>query len=342
MMYRMFFVALLTLMFVGGAKDARGEKWEQLLQKLYPAAKQEGEVILNTSRIEEVGGKEGVEKFQKRFPGIKVTRTTMSASHVPPRVIAETRAGRVTIDAFRGGPEYANVLAERDLLLVINPADITDRPVKTFFGNRYFKTTDHMSGFAYNTKLVSKQDLPKKYEDLLDPKWKGKLVITLRGGRIGHLGAFWGEEKLLTYAKALAAQRPIWVTRNTESMAKLASGEGHVGNASYNGVQGLKRRGAPLEYLFISPVPVLIRGLSIPKAAPHPNAAKLFLGWLLSSEGNEALEELGVGTVEPGTMAGDAAAAVKAELLFHTIESMKQEDEMDEKVSAIWKTLSQR
>ncbi len=341
-MYRLVFLALMTLVFGAGAREARGEKWEQLLQKLYPAAKQEGEVIFNTARIEEVGGKEGLEKFHKRFPGINVTLTSMSASQVPPRVIAESRAGRVTIDAYRGGPEYASVVAERDLLLVINPADITDHPVQTFFGNRYFKTTDHMSGFAYNSKLVSKQDVPRKFEDLLDPKWKGKLAITLRGGRIGYLVLSWGEEKVLAYAKALAAQKPIWVTRNTESMAKLASGEASVANASYDGIQELKRKGSPVEYLYLSPVAVLIRGVAIPKAAPHPNAAKLFLGWLLSPEGLEALDKLGVGTVAPGTAAAEAVAAAKAELLFHTVESMKQEDKMDEKVTALWRTLSQR
>jgi len=340
MMYQVIFATLMALILMSGAREARGEKWEQLLQKIYPAAKAEGEVIFNTRRIEEVGGKKGIEKFQKRFPGIKLTFIGSSASKFVARAITEAKAGSLSIDAFRASPSRAKSLADRDLLLSISLKELTDQPVDAQFNNRYFKTSDHIGNFAYNTELVSEAERPKSYQNLLDPKWKRKIVLDARGSSLAHLESVWGKEKFWHFVRAIKKQKPIWAGRNSESMAKVMAGEGYVGNASYSAVMALQRKGAPIEFLFLSPSRAKVRGVGILKG-PHPNAAKLFLGWLLSPEGVEARDVLGVGTLAPGTSLQKKIAALGAELTFdRTFEEVVQRDEIADKIRKEWGALN--
>lgn len=328
---------LMVLLAIVAATEAIAQSLEQ---KLYAAAKEERELIFNTARIEEVGGKEGLEKFSKRYPGIKITFTAVAGTQLPARLISEGRAGRVTIDAYRSGPEHSKVLAERDLLMAINPKDLTGHPVRTLHNNRFFSISDHITNFGYNTKLVTKAEAPKGYGDMLDPKWKGKIVLDARGGQIAHLLSLWGDEKFWNFVKAMPGQKPLWAIRSTDSMTKLASGEAYVGNASYVATQELKKKGAPIEFSFLSPARTLTRGVSILKGAPHPNAARLFLTWLFSSEGLESLDKLGVGIAVKGTVLYEAVTAAQAKLEFdETVEELMEREKVSDKIAEIWGAL---
>jgi iron(III) transport system substrate-binding protein len=335
-----FVIAVTLLLLLSASQEALGQSWEQILQKLYPAAKEEGEIIFNTARIEEAGGKEGIEKFTKRFPGVKVAFTAVSASTLPSRLIAEARAGRVTLDAFRSGPENAKPLIDRDLLMTINPRELSGGQVRTQFNNRYFEISHHLSHFGYNTKLVTKAEAPKRYDDLLEGKWKGKITLDGRGGQIAHLQSIWGEEKFWQYVKALAGQSPIWARRVTDSMTKIVSGEAYIGNASYVAVQEFKAKGAPIEFLFLNPIRVQDRGVGILKGSPHPNAAKLFLAWLLSPEGVEAADKHGVGPVVPGTALHEAVEKANAKLSFdESLEELLARDKISDRITEFWGAL---
>jgi len=327
------------LLLTGLPIDA-AERWEQLLQKIYPAAKGEGEVIFSTSRIEEVGGKQGLQQFQKRFPGIKVSLSGLSGRELVARVITEAKAGRVTIDAFRAGADRAKVFADRGLLLPIQPHELIGESLHGWFNNTYFKVTDHIVNFAYNTDRVTETDRPKRYEDLLNPKWKRKLILYVQGTHISHLLAEWGEQKFWEFVKALKKQEPIWAERDPESMAKIVAAEGLVGNASYSEVEQIKRKGAPIEFLFLSPAYAIERGIGIPKNSAHPNAAQLFVGWLLSPEGTKARDDLGVGTVRPGTKlyenVGVAGAKIK---LDESFEEVLERGKIEQKIRKEWGAL---
>jgi iron(III) transport system substrate-binding protein len=344
MKYRIVFLGgLITAIGMSMVTEARAANWEQLLQKLYPAAKKEGGLVFNTERNMEVGGKEGVEKFQKRFPGVKIVFNGLAGSKLPAQLIAESRAGRVSIDAFRSDPVRAEPLAEKDLLLTVNPKEITDQPLRgVFFKNRFFKTSDHITNFACNTDFVSSADRPKRYEDLLDPRWERKLILDARGGQIAHLMAngIWTQEKFLDFIRRIKRQNPLWTSRNSEAMAKLTSGEGHVGTGSYAAIEELKKQGAPVDFLFLSPSLAQVRGIAIVKGTPHPNAAKLFLGWLLSPEGVQAMDKLGVGTVTPGTTIYKRVKAAGADIFFEdTMEKINKRDNLEELITKEWGVL---
>jgi len=327
------------------AGNVQGAEWEQLLQKIYPAAKAEGEFVFNSARKEEVGGKEGIAQFQKRFPGIKITFTGIAGSKIASRIITEARAGRVSIDAFRSEPARAEPLASRNLLLAIDPKEITDQSVTTMYNHTFYKIGDHISNFAYNTDLVSKADRPKSYEDLLDPKWKHKLVIDARGGQIAHLLAFglWKEDRFWNFVRGIKKQEPVWAGRSSEAMAKLAAGEGSVGNGSFTGIFDLRLKGAPVEMLFLSPANSQMRGIAVPKGCPHPNVAKLFLGWVLSPEGIKARDRYGVGTIEPGSTMYEMVSETKAQITFDdTLAKIEARNKVEEQITKEWGILTKK
>ena len=324
------------------ATSASAAEWENRLQKLYPAAKAEGVVVFNTERIEEVGGKEGLAQFKKRFPGINVQFSGIAGSELPSRISAEAKADKVSIDIFRADPDRAVLLSNAGLLMKLNLAELTDQDATTYLDDTYVKLSDHISNFVYNTDLVKPADVPKSYEDLLDPKWKGKLALDARGGQIAHLLSqkIWDETKFWDFVNKLKAQSPIWTTRNTEAMSKVTAGEASIGTGSYVAVQELKEKGAPIEFLFLSPSLAQVRGASIPKGAPHPAAAKLFLGWLLSPEGLAALDKNAVGTVEPGTELYKEVENRKAKLAPEvTMDQILARDKVGQKITSTWGVL---
>jgi iron(III) transport system substrate-binding protein len=331
-----------ALLAIGFAGTAYADPWEDILAKLYPAAKAEGVVVFNTERVEEVGGKEGLAQFQKRFPGIDVNLVGAAGSDLPARLSAESKAGKVTTDIVRNDIAPTIIMAKAGLLEKIDPAEITDQEVTLFLDGTFVKLSDHITNFDYNTDLVKPEDAPKTYEDLLDPKWKDRLALDARGGQIAHLlsRGIWEEGKFWDFVRGLKAQNPIWTTRNTEAMAKITSGEAAVGTGSYAAVQELKEKGAPIEFLFLSPSLSQVRGASIVKGAPHPNAAKLFLGWLLSPEGLAARDKNAVGTVTPGTHLYDLVQQRHAELAYEeTVEQVEARDAVGKKITAEWGVL---
>lgn len=342
MKFRVFLVTILGLLMAMATGAAQADGWEDKLKKIYPAAKKEGELVFNSRRITEVGGKKGVAQFKKRFPGIKITFTGISGSKLPSRIIAEAKSGRVRVDAFRSDPNRAEPLAKRGLLLKVNMAELTDQPVKSFFDGQFFKLSDHITNFAYNTELVKSSDRPKTYEDLLDPKWQRKLILDARGGQIAHLlsNKLWDEGRFWKLVKGLEAQKPIWTARNSEAMAKLTSGEGSIGTGSYAAIEALKKKGAPVEFLFLSPSLSQVRGVGITKDGAHPNAAKLFVGWLLSPEGLKARDENAVSTFEPGTTLYKKVKAAGAEILAEDdLGQILARDDVSKRITNEWGVL---
>jgi iron(III) transport system substrate-binding protein len=311
---------VIAFVFVG-ARDSSSQNWEGLLQKLYPAAKKEGAVHFNGAAGDglEIGGKEGIEKFSKRYPGIKIVVSGLSSSKLYPRIIAEARAGSLTVDMDVEDPPAVKPMIDRGLIAMMDPKELTDKPenFRFVFENKLPVSRHQITHLAYNTKAVPKQELPKTYEDLLNPRWKGKLAFDGRGmWGFTHLRILWGEEKFWRFIKAFPAQQPLWSTRCNSATDKVVTGEAHIGCVSMTSLDELKAKGAPVEFLPISPVFVRIELFAPFKNAPHPNASKLLIGWALSPEGVEATNKIGAGMAVPGTPTYDFLKAAGVELYF--------------------------
>ena len=146
---------------------------------------------------------------------------------------------------------------------------------------------------AYNSKLLSKEELPKSYEDILKPKWKAKIGLDDRGYIWIQLVASgkWSEEKGLDFAKKMLAQKPFFATGGTRIVQFLVAGEFSIGVTYLDKIIAFKRKGAPIEWIPLEPVVGYLYGRGIPKGAAHPHAAVLFVGWLATPEGQQSLEK---------------------------------------------------
>ncbi|MGE5616067.1 MAG: ABC transporter substrate-binding protein, partial [Bacillota bacterium] len=145
---------------------------------------------------------------------------------------------------------------------------------------------------AYNTKLVKKEDLPKKWEDLTDPKWKGKLGIEQDdsdwlAGEFAEIG----EQQALRVFKDIVAKNGISVRKGHTLLTQLVvSGEIPLALTVYNyKAEQLKNKGAPIDWFSIGPAIARPNGVAVSAKAPHPHAAVLFYDFEISEEGQKIL-----------------------------------------------------
>ncbi|OGQ79257.1 MAG: hypothetical protein A3F90_02535 [Deltaproteobacteria bacterium RIFCSPLOWO2_12_FULL_60_19] len=139
---------------------------------------------------------------------------------------------------------------------------------------------------VYNTNLIKSQDLPKQWEDLVSPRWKKKLVVAKYVQHWVSLSEVWGEEKSVEFLKRLRAQEPLYALY-PEIQTRLASGEYALAASQVSPfVEVARQRGMPIDYVDgVTPVPVLFDMMGVPKRSRHPNAARLFVAFSLTPEG---------------------------------------------------------
>jgi iron(III) transport system substrate-binding protein len=164
---------------------------------------------------------------------------------------------------------------------------------------------------AYNKKILPPKDVPKKWEDLLDPKWKGgKLGMSVAVHHLARLASVWGEEKTTRFVNALAKQQPS-LGRLGEIYSRLQLGEVLVAitlTDSY--INTAKKAGAPIVFAEgIQPVISPAYHAGVLKGARHPNVGHLFAAFLTSSEAQTVWEKYGGQTSAfiPGTPAYEYA-----------------------------------
>ena len=144
---------------------------------------------------------------------------------------------------------------------------------------------------GYNTKMVKKDEVPKTYEELLEPKWKGK-KISIDDSAYGLLAGLihaWGKEKAVGYFKKLAAQEPVVMRGNTNRVQLAMAGEYPLIIAYAPTIQRETSKGHPMDWVPLEPVPVQVNPMMLAAKAPHPNAGKLFIDFLLSKAGQKML-----------------------------------------------------
>jgi iron(III) transport system substrate-binding protein len=149
--------------------------------------------------------------------------------------------------------------------------------------------------FAYNADLIPSDRVPKTWEDLLDPYYKGKFVVSTRPSPFVSFYPLWGKEKTLDYARKLAANQPIWLSSWDAGLAGVNSGQyPMVVGIPTTDVFSLQQRDPTSKVKMVLPteVPALYYFQSLVlKGAKNPNAALLLLGWFASPEGQKILDE---------------------------------------------------
>jgi iron(III) transport system substrate-binding protein len=266
--------------------------------ELVAAAKKEGKVVFYTAMDVEVASKLGA-AFEAKYPGITAQVERSGAERIFQRVEQEYSSGIHAVDAVDSS-DAAHLLywKRQGLLAQYQPEDVARWPEKARDPDGYYASNRAtLSVIGYNTKLVKPEDAPKSYADLLDPKWKGKIVKAHPGYSGNIMTATFELSHALgwDYFKKLGQQQIMQVQSSTEPPKKLALGERPLmfdGN-EYNALL-VKKRGAPVEIVYPGEGTPLVGGSAgVMKDAPHPNAGRLFISYLFSREGQQLLVDMG-------------------------------------------------
>ena len=261
--------------------------------KLLEGAKKEGEIVWYTSMTFDQS-KPVADAFEKKFPPIKVTLFRSGGGALMNKVLTEARAGRFAFDVVGGRGEMIQAFKEKNMLASYKSPQTSMIDPDLFDKDGYWYVYYVVpNALGYNTKLVKKEEVPTTYEALLDPKWKGGKIsmdneayLILQG-----LISAWGREKAVNYMKKLAAQDPVLSRGNTERVTFTGAGQYPLVIAYAHTAEREKFKGAPIDWIALEPAVTEIDPLMIGSKAPHPNAARIFLDFLLSKEGQELLLE---------------------------------------------------
>ena len=263
------------------------------LQKLIDGAKREGELTVYTSaQTDDLGPV--IAAYEKKY-GIKASIWRAGSEAVLNRALQESRAGRDTVDVVEtNGPELEGLSREQVLQRVTSPrhADLIGpaiRPHGEWVGTRL-----NVFVQAYNTKLIKKEDLPKTWEALTQPQWKGKIGIEQEdsdwlSGVFGELG----DERAQKVFREIVATNGVSVRKGHTLLTQLvASGEVPLALTVYNyKAEQLRAEGAPIDWFTIGNAIARPNGVGVARKAPHPHAALLFYDFELSEEGQRIIAE---------------------------------------------------
>ena len=258
-------------------------------------AKAEGEVVLYTA-----WGLDGVQALQKAFtqkyPFIKLNVLRMRSERILSRTIAEHRQKVYQADVFSGSQlAMLNHKKEGHLQKYSSP-ELAAFP-REYKDPESFWTAVHIDTrvLAYNTKLISRAEVPKTYDDLVHPKWKGKMAIDeAEYIMYGTILEMMGREKGRAFMQKLSQQDLS--LRNGHSLLTqlLIAGEFPIYADGFgSNIEPFKAKGAPIDWIGLEPVIVSLYPAGMAVNAPHPNAAKLLLDFFLSKEGQQIGKAVG-------------------------------------------------
>ncbi len=257
-------------------------------QRVVAAAKHEGSLTLYTTIAEKDVGPL-ISAFEKKY-GIKVNTWRAGTDKVLQRVVTEAQAGRYDVDAVHfGSPEMEALHREKLLQPVASPHFKSLVPGAVPAHHEWAATLLSVWVQAYNTGKVKKEELPKSYEDLLNPRWKGKLGIEAKNQEWFYsVVAQMGEQRGLEFFRKLVATNGISVRKGHSLLNNLViSGEVPLALTVYNYMpESAKRKGAPIDWFAIEPAIARSNGVGIARHASHPNAALLFYDFMLSDAQN--------------------------------------------------------
>jgi iron(III) transport system substrate-binding protein len=255
--------------------------------KLIEGAKKEGRMVFYSSlNVEDNNGL--LRKFEEKYPFIKTELNRLTADRLLIRFQAEARARKHVADVLLNGGARTYITKKEGLLMkYVSPESRFYAP--GFKDPEGYWTDTYLNAhvLVYNTRILKAQDVPRSHADLLKPQWTGKFVMVSKAYewflKILKLN---GEAKGLDYFKQLAAQKPGFRIGSSQIADLVAAGEHPVGINTYStNIEDLKARGAPVEWVPLDPVIAILHPIAISAHAPHPNAARLFVDYVLSKEG---------------------------------------------------------
>jgi len=279
---------------------------------LVEAATKEGKVVWYTGYLAQQLARPMVAGFEAKYPGIKVEYSVANDTDTASKIITEAQANSLQADVFDG---FATIfpLLDAGLIAKYSPESAKDFPVDLKDPNGFWTLANlYIMTAAYNTDLVKADEAPKSYDDLLDPKWKGKMVWT--GSNLGPTGVpgfvynmleLKGKEAGLEYLKRLANQDITQIDAYQRVVLdRVIGGEYAIAlMINIHHVPISAAQGAPVAWIKMEPLLQVGSPIGVLKPAPHPNAGRLFVDYVLSDEGQNIMREAGYIPTRPGVPA---------------------------------------
>ena len=286
-----------TILLTGGARAAD--------PALIEAAKKEGRVTWYTTQIINQFAAPAAAAFETKY-GVKVDYVRADNNEVMLRLQSETTAGKVLGDVFDG--TVATPLIRAGIVLQWQPDSVKELPEDYRDPQGYWVATNlyvHTPGV--NTSLVPKDQIPKTHADFLNPKWKGKLVWAARQstssapGYIGSVLEEMGQDKGMAYLHELQKQNVAGLGVSARQVLdQVIAGEYPIALNIFNNHATISAaQGAPAAWIPVSPALSVFSIAGVTKAAPHPNAAKLLLDFLVSEDGQKLYRDADYISVHP-------------------------------------------
>ena len=257
-------------------------------------ARKEGELIWYTS-MGLTDFPKIVGAFEKNAPYVKVRTNRLAQSSLMPKIATEARAGRFAVDVVGSAPVEIWELKQQGFSAAYLSPELKAFPVGSFDPQGFWSSTEVTPlVLAFNTNLVPPNEAPRSYQDLLQPKWKGKM-------NFGSDEYAWysvmldgmGKAKGLEFMKALARQQ-LHIPGGSSIMRLqlMLAGESAIAIAARGRrATEYKEKGAPIDYRLLDPYPAEPNGLALMRRAAHPHASILFIDWMLSDEGQTVLAQ---------------------------------------------------
>jgi iron(III) transport system substrate-binding protein len=230
--------------------------------------------------------------FNKRYPFIKTEYFRTGKQKLVSKILFEEQAKQRIADVIHTSVIETNILKRRGVLSKYVPLEASVLPTQ-YKDPEGFWTSAYASGtlLGYNSKQVKRAEVPKNYDELLNPRWKNAIAID--SNKIEWF-AMLLKIKGRAYMEKLAALNPTVRDGNTLVLQLLAAGEFPVSAGVYEySIEDLKTKGAPVDWFGLEPVITYTVATSLPSQPNNPNAAKLFMEWILSKEGQEVINQYG-------------------------------------------------
>ncbi len=264
------------------------------MEKIVAAAKKEGALTMYTTFAEK-DQPTLVRPFEAKY-GVRVNIWRAGTDKVLQRTLTEASAKKYDVDLIHfGSPEMEALSREKILQAVNSPVHKELQPGSVPAHREWAATLLSVWVQVYNTNLIKKSDLPGKYADLLDPKWKGKLGIEAKdedwfASVVDIMG---GGEKGLKFFRDLVERNGISArTGHTLLNNMVIAGEVLLALTVYNYMpEQAKKKGAPIDWFALEPAVARSNAVGVARHAPHPNAALLFYEYMLG-EGQQPLAKM--------------------------------------------------
>ncbi len=317
-------------------------------QALIDAAKKEGEVTWYTTQIVNQFVRPAVDAFEKKY-GVKVNYVRSDAPDVILRIVNEAKAGKVMGDVVDGIPTSA-ALKKQGLAMKWIPDNATRLPKDYVDAEGYWVATNlYVLTPGFNTSLIPKGTEPKTFQDLLDPKWLGKIAwgsansSSSAPGFVGLVLAEMGEEKGMAYLREFSKQKVAnLAVAARQVLDQVIAGEYSIALQIYNNHAVISAaQGAPSAWIALQPAFVVPGVMSVTKDAPHPNAGKLLIDFLVSTEGQQIFRDTDYMPVDPDIAPKDKSLRPDGKDWRYIAFSPEQADAAMPKWASIYKELFQ-